>query len=300
MKLGVVGLGRMGLAIARRVLKSGIEVFAFDQNEMAKDEAKKAGIKTTQTLEDIAFKARIFWLMVPAGEVVDQVINKLKPKLQSGDIIIDGGNSNFHDSIRRAADLGKIGVNFIDCGTSGGLRGEEIGYSLMIGGDEEIYNKLTPIFRAIAAPNGFAHVGPIGAGHYVKMVHNGIEYALLQSYAEGFALLKTNNNYPDLDLEQISNVWMNGSVIRSWILELCHEIFKDDQNLKTISGAIGENKTGMWTLQEAKDQGVCVPMLEEALKMREWSRQTGGNYSTKLVAMLRHKFGGHPVEKLEK
>lgn len=300
MNFGIIGLGRMGLSIAKRAIHSGIEVFGFDSNEKAKKEALKLGIKIVENLKDLPSKTRILWLMVPAGDTIDKIIDELNPYLKPEDIIIDGGNSNFKDSKRRAESLNDVKIHFIDCGTSGGLFGEEIGYSLMVGGDEKIYNKLIPLFTVIAAKEGFAHVGPAGAGHYVKMIHNGIEYALLQSYAEGFQILKKNNNYPNLDLEKVSNVWMHGSVIRSWILELCHQIFSEDQNFSNINGAIGENKTGLWTSEEAHSQDIPSDMIDKALEIRAWSRQTEGDYSTKLVALLRHKFGGHPVEKKEK
>ena len=294
MKIGLIGLGRMGNAIAYRLLKYGHEVWGFDSDEKNLKRASNDGVKTVTKLEDLTNSVNIFWLMVPAGEIVDHVINDLVPNLKQGDIIIDGGNSNFKDSVRRYNSLKSQNIEFIDCGTSGGLHGRDIGFSLMIGGDKKVFDKLEPIFKAIAAPQGYAYMGSSGAGHYVKMIHNGIEYALLQSYAEGFHLLK-DGKYKDLDLEKISDVWNHGSIIRSWILELAQNVFAQDQNLTEISGKIGENKTGRWTLDEAKEQNVPVDLIERSLEIRANSRQDGGNYATKVVAMLRNQFGGHAV-----
>ncbi len=296
MKIGVIGLGRMGAAIVHRLLDGGHEVVAFDQDGAARSKVKAMGASIALDATHLARESRVIWLMVPAGKVVDKVIEELRPELQEGDIVIDGGNSNFKDTIRRAKDLAKNKVQFIDCGTSGGLKGEDIGFSLMIGGDVEAYTKIEPIFKAIATDDGYGHMGPSGAGHYVKMIHNGIEYALLQSYAEGFHLLK-EGRYTDLDLTQVAKVWENGSIIRSFIVELCQEIFSEDQNLEEVPGAIGENLTGYWTAEEAREQNVPVKLIDDALIIRKWSRETGGNYGTKVVAMLRHKFGGHPLKK---
>jgi 6-phosphogluconate dehydrogenase len=298
MKIGVIGLGRMGEAVAWRLVQAGHEVIGFDFSSQACAQAEKSGIKTVKNIVDISDQARIVWLMVPAGKPVDDVIAQLEPKLESGDCIIDGGNSNFHDSVRRHDQLSLNNINFLDCGTSGGLLGRDIGFSLMVGGDNIIYEKLIPIFQALACPNGFNYMGPSGAGHYVKMVHNGVEYALLQAYAEGFNLLK-NGQYKDLDLEKISHVWSNGSVVRSWILDLAHNVFAKDQELENISGDIGGGSTGRWTVDEAQKQGVPVDLIEKSLEIRAWSQETGGNYATKVVAMLRNQFGGHEVTKIK-
>lgn len=296
--IGVIGLGRMGEAVAHRLVLAGYSVIGFDQNEEVRSAVKAQGIKTVNSLELVAQNASYFWLMVPAGEIVDAVIDQLLPHCARDSVIIDGGNSNFHDSVCREKKLAEVGISFLDCGTSGGLKGRNIGFSLMVGGKRSVYQLCLPFFRAIAAPNGVAYMGPSGAGHYVKMIHNGIEYALLQSYAEGFNLLK-NGSYENLDLKSISHVWMHGSVIRSWILELAHEVFEQDQELEKISGVIGENKTGRWTLEEAQIRGVAVDLIERSLDIRAASRQDGGNFATKVVAMLRNKFGGHPVKKID-
>jgi 6-phosphogluconate dehydrogenase len=298
LNVGVVGLGRMGLSVVFRLVRAGFKVVGFDVGQQAREQAMALGALCVEDLEQIAPNLDALWIMVPAGDPVDDVIKQVLPTLPKNCVIIDGGNSNFHDSVRRANELASQEFSFLDCGTSGGLHGREIGFSLMIGGDETAYKKMVPLFQALAAPNGFGLMGPSGAGHYVKMVHNGIEYSLLQAYAEGFDLLK-NGQYKNLDLEQISAVWSHGSIVRSWILELAREVFKHDQSFTDVSGQIGENKTGQWTLDEAKHAGVTLDLLEKSLAIRAWSRQTGGNYATKLVALLRHQFGGHPVKKSE-
>lgn len=294
--VGVVGLGRMGLSIVYRLVQAGHHVIGFDFDQQACKHAQDLGANCVEQLVDIAKNINALWLMVPAGDPVDQVINHLLPVLSKDIVIIDGGNSNFHDSIRRFEFLAQQNVDFLDCGTSGGLHGREIGFSLMIGGKKSAYEKIESLFQVLAATNGYGYMGPAGAGHYVKMVHNGIEYSMLQAYAEGFHLLK-HGYYQDLDLDKISSVWSNGSIIRSWCLELAHQVFAQDQTLDTISGEIGENKTGQWTIDEAHRADVPMDMLEKALALRAWSRASGGNYATKVVAMLRHQFGGHPVKK---
>ncbi len=295
MIIGMVGLGRMGHALVLRLTQAGYDVLGYDPAPVTIEED---GFRRVSSLLEIADKAHIIWLMVPAGSIVDETIAQLSPSLQPGDSIIDGGNSYFKDSIRRHNLLAQQGINFFDCGTSGGPVGVETGFSLMIGGDVEPFRRIEEIFAAIAAPNGYGYVGPSGAGHYVKMVHNGIEYALLESYAEGFHVLK-DGHYKNLDLAQISDIWNHGAVIRSWILELAYEIFIQDQDLTSISGFVAESGTGRWTAEEAHRHNIPVPLIEDALKIRAESRKTGGNYATKVVALLRNKFGEHPVKKIE-
>lgn len=294
MKVGLIGLGKMGNAIAYRLIKEKHTVVAYDRDKASLQKAKRIGVQVAKSVEDIAKQCRIIWLMVPAGKIVDSVLDELKPYLKAHDVVIDGGNSYFKDTVRRARGLVRKKIYYLDCGTSGGLKGRSIGFSLMVGGNEDAFEKIKSILKAIAIKDGYGYMGPSGSGHYVKMIHNGVEYALLQSYADGFNLLK-HGHYKDLDLKTISRVWSNGSVIRSWIVDLIEEIFEQDQDFKTISGAIGENKTGLWTMQEAKAQKVPAELIERALHARAWSRKTGGNYATKLVALLRNKFGGHPV-----
>ncbi len=298
MNLGIIGLGRMGHAIAHRVLTDGEIVYGFDVDKKAKENALNIGVQLVENIAQLPQKTNLIWLMLPAGELIDKTINEIIPYLEPGTIIIDGGNSNFKDSIRRAQLLESYHVHFLDCGTSGGLKGEDIGFSLMIGGKQEIYEQAVPLFKAIAAKNGYGHVGPSGAGHYVKMIHNGIEYALMQAYSEGFHIIKDGFYKKDhLDLAGISEIWMHGSIIRSYLLELVHDIFTEDQALLDISGQIAESGMGLWTMQEAQQQNIPAPTIEDALKVRALSRETGGNFATKIVAMLRNKFGGHTVTK---
>jgi len=300
MKIAVVGLGRMGSAIAYRLHKAGHTVFGFDVSADARSAAQQDGIMVFDVLAHAVKDAQVVWLMVPVGDLVDKTIAQLQNDLKPNAIIIDGGNSNFTDSQRRARALAADGIVFLDCGTSGGLKGREIGFSLMVGGDKAAYERVVPLLQAIAALHGYGYVGASGAGHYVKMVHNGIEYALLQSYAEGFQLIKQGSfKESDLDLETITGIWQHGSVIRSWLLDLSHDIFVKDQLFKNCSGELAEGGTGRWTVEDARKNNVPVPMIEESLAIREWSRKTGGNYATKVVALLRHAFGGHAVKKLK-
>lgn len=298
MKVGIVGLGRMGNAVAFRAINGGYEVIGFDVDEDALQSAKKVGVETVEDISDLAERADVIWLMLPVGNIVDRAINEILPHLSNGDVIVDGGNSNFKDSVNRAKKLAEHDIYFLDCGTSGGLRGRDIGFSLMVGGEKKAYNKISNLLQAIAAKNGFAYMGPSGSGHYVKMIHNGIEYALLQAYAEGFHLLK-DGKYKNLDLEKISEVWLHGSIIRSFILELAHEIYAEKIDFSKVIGEIQEGGTGLWTVQEAKEQEIPLKIIEESLNIRKWSRDTGGNYATKLIALLRNKFGGHEYKKIE-
>lgn len=293
MNIGIVGLGRMGAAIAQRVHQGGFQVVGFDPNSESADQARQQGISIALSLEDLARNTDIIWLMVPAGQVVDSVIDQLSPYLRSQAIIVDGGNSKFTDSIRRATALARSKIGFIDCGTSGGIHGKEHGFCLMVGGDRSHYQRIEPLLKVIAAPKAYAYVGPSGAGHYVKMVHNGIEYGLMQAYAEGFHLLK-EGSFKDahLDLETITGIWMHGSVIRSWLLELAHTIFTHDQTLQDISGVVAESGMGKWTVEDAHKHAIPAPVITQALQVRIESAK-GGNFATKVLALLRNAFGGH-------
>lgn len=294
--IGVIGLGRMGQAIAYRLQQAGYNVIGFDQNNDIRRTAQQSGISCVDDARDIAKQARIVWLMVPAGDAVDDVLARIDGVLKQADIVIDGGNSFFKDTLRRYQKLTTQGIAYLDCGTSGGLYGKERGFSLMVGGDKVVFEKAIPIFKAIAAESGYAYIGPSGSGHFVKMVHNGIEYGMMQAMAEGFHLLH-EGPFKDLDLEAIAAVWNHGAIVRSWLLELVQEIMSRGQELENISGAVGENLTGQWMVKTAKEQGIPVNVIEQAVSVRSWSRQTGGNYGTKLVAMLRHQFGGHEIKK---
>lgn len=297
MKFGIIGLGRMGSAIATRVVSAGCTVWAFDPTEHGRLAGHNAGAHIAANMQEVAQHAPIIWLMVPSG-VVDNVLKELLPSLKPGSIIIDGGNSNFVDSIRRFGELAVYGIDFLDCGTSGGVHGLTNGFSLMVGGDATVYAKVVHILKIIAAPRGVALVGPCGAGHYVKMVHNGIEYGLMQAYAEGLHLLR-DGSFADakLDLAAITGVWQHGSVIRSFLLDLTHEILEKDQILDHVSGVVAETGMGAWTFQDAVAHQIPVPVLQAALGARAESRKTGGNYGTKLLALMRHAFGGHAVGK---
>jgi 6-phosphogluconate dehydrogenase len=299
MNIALIGLGKMGEAIAARAVNAGHAVFGFDVNKEMCAAAEKSGISIVGSIQDFAHHGiHVFWLMVPQGELVDKVIGQLRSFVQPGDIIIDGGNSKFTDSMCRAEELEKVGIFYLDCGTSGGVHGRENGFCLMVGGKAEAYEKVESVLFSIAMPGGCAHVGPSGAGHYVKMVHNGIEYGLLQAYAEGFHLLKDGEFKNDkLNLEHIAQLWNHGSVIRSWILDLVCAVMKEDQDLHDIAGNVAATGMGQWTVERAHKSNIPVPVIEKSLDVRMWSEKTGGNYATKVVAMLRNKFGGHSVTK---
>lgn len=294
--IGIIGLGRMGAAIASRLIAQHYKVYGYDPSKTAQQEAQQEGVIIVSTIREIAQHTQIIWIMAPAGEVVDHIIQDLQPNLSAESIIIDGGNSYFKDAIRRAQTLRAQNIHFIDCGTSGGIHGKEQGFCLMIGGERTIYEKLIPFFQVIATKDGYGYMGPAGAGHYVKMIHNGIEYGLLEAYAEGFQLLR-EGTYKDLDLANITHVWSHGSVIRSWLLELSHDVFQKDQQLTSINGEIAEGGTGAWTVQTAKEDNIPVPVLATSLEVRAWSRKNGGNFATKVIAMLRNAFGGHSVKR---
>lgn len=294
----MIGLGRMGGNMTERLLRSGHQVVAFDRSAAAVDAAVKLGATAAHSLEEVvaALKPpRVVWIMVPAGQPVDDTIATLTSGMTRGDVIIDGGNSNFHDSMRRGKALASDGIEFIDAGTSGGVWGLENGYCLMVGGSDAAVSLCTPIFTTLAPPNGFAHVGPVGAGHYVKMVHNGVEYGMLQAYAEGYEILHASSEF-SLDLHQIAAVWNQGSVVRSWLNELAEQAFARDKNLDALKGYIEDSGEGRWTVQEAIDLNVPAPVITLSLLMRLRSRQPD-SFGGKVIAALRNEFGGHAVKK---
>jgi 6-phosphogluconate dehydrogenase len=298
MQLAMIGLGRMGGNMVQRLLQGGHQVVVFDRSADAVKAHVAFGAKAAKNLGDLCAQLsapRVVWVMVPAGSAVESTIEELLPGLSKGDIIIDGGNSNFKDSIRRAAGLKEKGIGFIDAGTSGGVWGLTVGYCLMIGASPEAFKACEPIFRTLAPPDGYAHVGPPGAGHYVKMVHNGIEYGMLQAYAEGYEILHASKHFK-LDLHQISAVWNRGSVVRSWLNELAERAFADDADLTALKGYVEDSGEGRWTVQEAIDLDVPAPVITLSLLTRFRSRQSD-SFGAKVIAALRNEFGGHAVKR---
>jgi 6-phosphogluconate dehydrogenase len=298
MQLGMIGLGRMGGNMVRRLAPGGHRVVAYDRAAEATRALAQEGVATAaKDLRDLCAQLkppRVVWLMVPAGVPVDETIEQLVPLLAAGDVVIDGGNSRYTDSIRRGAALQAKGFEFVDAGTSGGIWGLEVGYCLMVGGSRAAVERCEPIFRTLAPPDGYAHVGPVGAGHYVKMIHNGIEYGLLQAYAEGYEILHASKRFT-LDLHQIAAVWNHGSVVRSWINELAERAFVPGADLSGIKGWVADSGEGRWTVQEAADLDVPAPVITLSLLERFRSRQAE-SYAAKVIAALRHEFGGHPVK----
>jgi 6-phosphogluconate dehydrogenase len=295
MELGMIGLGRMGANMTERLLRGGHKLITYDRNPEAIQRCVDQGALGARSLADFVKQLslpRAIWLMVPSGDPVDLTIEQLIPSLSKEDIIVDGGNSHYKDSIRRAEKLKQLGIHFVDAGTSGGIWGLQEGYCLMIGGEKATIEQLEPIFKTLAPENGFAHVGPSGAGHFVKMVHNGIEYGMLQAYGEGFEMLKTSQF--ELDLGKISRLWNRGSVVRSWLLELAESAFAKDPQLSSIRGYVEDSGEGRWTVLEAVEREIPAPILTLSLFARFASRQDD-SFSAKVIAALRNEFGGHPV-----
>lgn len=299
MELAMVGLGKMGSNMTRRLLAGDHEVVAFDINESAVAEAQVAGAQGASSLSEVAERLsppRAVWVMVPAGDPTESTLDDLAQVLEEGDIIVDGGNSNYQDSLRRAGTLQSDGIHFVDVGVSGGVWGLEEGYGLMIGGEDEPVERLRSVFETLApAPDrGWGHVGPVGAGHFVKMVHNGIEYGLMQAYAEGFALLRAKEEF-DLDLHHVAETWRFGTVIRSWLLDLTARALEGDPDLTDIAAWVDDSGEGRWTVQESIELAVPAPVISEALFSRFRSRRPE-NFADKLLAAMRHQFGGHEVK----
>ncbi|HUQ19215.1 MAG TPA: decarboxylating 6-phosphogluconate dehydrogenase [Gemmatimonadaceae bacterium] len=298
MQLAMIGLGRMGGNMSERLMRDGHKVVVFDRSPEAIQKYVGLGAVGASSPPDIVSKLsapRIVWIMVPAGKPVDDTIAALLPGLQNGDVIIDGGNSNFHDSMRRAAELQPKGIHFVDSGTSGGIWGLENGYCLMIGASPEAFKLCEPIFKSLAPADGYGHMGPPGSGHYVKMIHNGVEYGMLQAYAEGYEILHASKDFK-LDLHQIAGVWNHGSVVRSWINELAEIAFERDANLDELKGYVEDSGEGRWTVQEAIDLDVPAPVITLSLLTRLRSRQSD-SFGGKVIAALRNEFGGHAVKK---
>ncbi|UHQ22808.1 decarboxylating 6-phosphogluconate dehydrogenase [Lysobacter sp. 5GHs7-4] len=299
MDLGMVGLGRMGANMAQRLVRGGHRVTGYDPGAAAREQAATHGIGAAASLAELvaALPApRAVWLMVPAGAIVDQTLAELLPLLAPGDTVIDGGNSNYKDTQRRAAELAERGLHYVDSGTSGGIWGLAEGYSLMIGGDEDAVERLRPIFEILApAPErGWGRVGPSGAGHFTKMVHNGIEYGLMQAYAEGFAIMQRKPGF-DLDLHQIAQIWRHGSVVRSWLLDLGADALGKNPALDGIAPYVEDSGEGRWTVAEAIDLDVAAPVITASLLERLRSRESD-SFADKLLAAMRNEFGGHKIK----
>jgi len=297
MEIGFIGLGKMGMNMVTRLRQGDHRVIAFDRSQDLIKQVEGTGAVGASSLQDLISKLakpRAVWVMVPSGAPTEETIQTLAGMLDPDDIIIDGGNTRFHDDVRRAAELKPKKIHYVDAGTSGGIWGLQIGYCLMVGGDKETINRLAPIFTTLAPKDGWAHVGAHGAGHYVKMVHNGIEYSMMQGYAEGFELM-SKSDY-NLDLPNIADLWMHGSVVRSWLLELGAGALKDDPKLERLKGYVQDSGEGRWMLLEALDKDVPVPTLSTALFTRFRSRQEE-SFSEKMLAALRNAFGGHSVRK---
>lgn len=299
MELGMIGLGRMGANMALRLLRGGHRVVGYARHAETVDRIVEKGAVGAYSLDELVQKMtppRVIWLMIPAGEPIDKTIESLLPRLELGDIIVDGGNSNYKDTSRRAALLKENGIHFVDVGTSGGIWGLTEGYCLMIGGKREVVERLRPLFETLApAPDkGWGHVGPSGAGHFVKMVHNGIEYGLMQAYAEGLALLKRKEEF-NLDLHQIAEVWRHGSVVRSWLLDLTSEALGENPDMEGITPYVADSGEGRWAVFEAIDLNVPAPVISLSLLQRIRSRDEK-SFQDRLLAVMRNKFGGHAVK----
>jgi 6-phosphogluconate dehydrogenase len=301
MQIGFVGLGRMGGNMVHRILRdSGHEVIAFDPGADAVSAAEGHGAKGASSLEDLVSRLtapRIVWLMVPAGEITESSVQALKGLLAPGDTIVDGGNTNWHDDVRRAAELDQVGIHYVDVGTSGGVWGLEVGYCMMVGGHAESVQRLAPILDVLAPPDGWRHFGDAGAGHFVKMVHNGVEYGLMQAYAEGFEIIH-KSRFP-IELKEVAGLWNRGSVVRSWLCELAERAFEEEGNeLAGLQGYVDDSGEGRWTIMDGIDLDVPTPVITASLYARFYSRGNG-DFTHRVLAALRNQFGGHAVHKLE-
>jgi 6-phosphogluconate dehydrogenase len=300
MQLGMIGLGKMGANMAQRLLEGGHKVIGFDLNADARAGFESKGgtaADSLRTLVEALPAPRVLWMMVPSGQITDDTLDALLPLLAEGDSVIDGGNSNYKDTLRRARTCAGKGLNYVDCGTSGGVWGLAEGYSMMIGGDEAVIGTLTPIFRTLAPgkDKGWGRVGPVGAGHFTKMVHNGIEYGLMQAYAEGFSILQHKKEF-GLDLHQIGEIWRYGSVVRSWLLELTTEALGKNPTMEGIAPYVVDSGEGRWTVDAALELSVPAPVIALALMERFRSRDAD-SFSDKLLASMRNEFGGHAIKK---
>ena len=297
MQVGMIGLGRMGMNMARRLLRGGHEVAAYNRTPQKTRELELEGGLGAYSLEELRgqlVSPRVLWLMLPAGEIVDAHLSELRPLLSAGDIIVDGANSDYRDTVRRARTMSEAGLQFLDAGVSGGIWGLSEGYCLMLGGPEGAFRAVEPALKSLAPSDGYMYCGPSGAGHFTKMIHNGIEYGLMQAYGEGFALLKASPYGQSLDLAQLAHVWNHGSVVRSWLLELAEEVFAKDPDLAGLAAYVEDSGEGRWTVREAVDLGVSAPVITMSLMERFRSRDRN-SFADRVLAALRHEFGGHQV-----
>lgn len=299
MQIGIIGLGKMGLQLSMNIMDRGHEVTAFDVNEEAVAELSKSGGNGVHSVEELVAGLAVprkIWVMVPAGTITENVMQQLKALLSPGDIVIDGGNSNYKDSIRRAEELAAVGIRCLDIGTSGGTEGARHGICAMVGGDQEAYQEVEPMLVGICVENGLLYAGPAGSGHFLKMIHNGIEYGMMQAIAEGFEVL--DKSPYDFDYEKVAGVWNNGSVIRSWLMDLTERAFSKDPGLSQLKGIVHSSGEGKWTVETALDYGAAAPVIALSLMMR-YRSQDENSFSGKVVAALRNEFGGHEVVRSE-
>lgn len=295
MHIGMIGLGRMGMNMARRLLQDGHQVVAYNRTSTRTEEIVREGAEGSSSVAELVEKLahpRVIWLMLPAGQAIDEHMGQLHDLLARGDVVVDGGNTFYKDDIRRAGMLAARGIDFMDAGVSGGIWGLKVGYCLMLGGRRETFQYLEPIFLTLAPEDGYLYCGPVGAGHFVKMVHNGIEYGMMQAYGEGFAILQASPYAEHLDYFQVAHLWNQGSVVRSWLLELLEAAFARDGRLEGIRGYVEDSGEGRWTVQQAVDCGVPAPVIALSLFQRFRSREEG-SFADRVLAALRREFGGH-------
>ena len=300
MQLAMIGLGRMGANMAERLMRGGHRLAVFDPKTEARDTMKAKGAEPADSLEALVEKLaapRIVWLMVPAGKITDVTLDQLLGLLAAGDTVIDGGNSNYKDTLRRAEAFAAKGMHYVDCGTSGGIWGLAEGYSMMVGGDAQVVERLRPIFETLAPARdrGWGRVGPVGSGHFTKMVHNGIEYGMMQAYAEGFSIMKHKKDFA-LDLHQVAEIWRSGSVVRSWLLDLTSDALGKNPGMDGIAPFVADSGEGRWTVTEAMDLDIPAPVITIALLQRLRSRDTD-SFTDRLLAAMRNEFGGHAIKK---
>lgn len=298
MQIGMIGLGRMGMNMARRLLEGGHEVFVYNRTPAKTEDMMLEGAFGTFSLKEMVEKLdqpRVIWLMLPAGKAIDDHLEKLMDIVSPGDILIDGGNTKYKDDLRRAEMLQEKKIHYLDAGVSGGIWGLKVGYCLMVGGSTEQYKHLEPIFKTLAPPDGYLHCGPVGSGHFVKMVHNGIEYGMMQAYGEGFAILEASQYGEGFDYGKIAHLWNQGSVVRSWLLELLEDAFANDPKLAEIKGYVDDSGEGRWTVDQAVETGVSAPVMALSLFRRFQSRKENA-FEDRVLAALRREFGGHAVK----